>query len=438
MGKKLDAILGRNNFKTYKFKALSNLAVSRLAIFKNQRQAKLNHAHSDVLELLRLGHRDRALLRVEHLIKEQNMLEVYGMMEDYCNLLVERVHLLEQERVCPDELKEAISSLLFASSRCGDFPELHEMRLVFTSRYGKDFAASAVELRNNCGVNRRMMQKMSTRQPDLETRTNLLREIASQNNIAFELDEPSPSSLTTAASKEKFNAISKDEEGEASTADEEFGRDGLTDSVRRRRKYKDVADAAQAAFKSAAYAAEAARAAVELSRSDPRHPGSSSHNSPKDDDYDDDGKRQLRSKYDDDMDSESEDEEADVEMKAGSEVKSSSSSLDPENLAKKLDKEIEINYSDDEETDNHQNTNVDEETDDQQNTNDVESDMLEEAAASADSSEQIPTVIQSGMKVESVDVFPNPQASRESRTTRTLNILKAPFSVRATRHVRGY
>ncbi|CAN1244703.1 IST1-like protein [Linum perenne] len=207
MGKKLDAILGRNNFKTYKFKSLSNLAVSRLAIFKNQRQAKLNHARSDVLQLLRLGHRDRALLRAEHVIKEQNMLEVYLMMEDYCNLLVERVHLLEQERVCPDELKEAISSLLFASSRCGDFPELQEMRLIFTSRYGKDFAASAIELRNNCGVNRRMMLKMSTRQPDLEARTNVLREITSENNIAFELDEPS-SPLTTAATKVYVDLIS--------------------------------------------------------------------------------------------------------------------------------------------------------------------------------------------------------------------------------------
>lgn len=45
-------------------------------------------------------------------------------------------------------------------------------------------------------------------------------------------------------------------------------------------KYKDVADAAQAAFESAAYAAAAARAAVELSRSESGgsdHP----HNSPR-------------------------------------------------------------------------------------------------------------------------------------------------------------
>lgn len=45
----------------------------------------------------------------------------------------------------------------------------------------------------------------------------------------------------------------------------------LSDSVKRgKKKYKDVADAAQAAFESAAQAADAARAAVELSHFSPR------------------------------------------------------------------------------------------------------------------------------------------------------------------------
>lgn len=55
-------------------------------------------------------------------------------------------------RECPDELKEAISSLIFASSRCGEFPELYEIRGVFVSRFGKEVAARAIELHNNCGV----------------------------------------------------------------------------------------------------------------------------------------------------------------------------------------------------------------------------------------------------------------------------------------------
>lgn len=37
-------------------------------------------------------------LQVEQVIKEQNMLDVYVMIERYCNLLIERVHLIEQER----------------------------------------------------------------------------------------------------------------------------------------------------------------------------------------------------------------------------------------------------------------------------------------------------------------------------------------------------
>lgn len=68
-------------------------------------------------------------------------------------------------RVCPDELKEAVSTLLFAASRCGQFPELQEIRVLFTSRYGKEFAARAIELRNNCAVNPKVFLSlhMSTR-----------------------------------------------------------------------------------------------------------------------------------------------------------------------------------------------------------------------------------------------------------------------------------
>lgn len=55
--------------------------------------------------------------------------------------------------MCPDELKEATSGLLYAASRCAEFQELREIRTVLTSRYGKEFVARAVELRNDCGVN---------------------------------------------------------------------------------------------------------------------------------------------------------------------------------------------------------------------------------------------------------------------------------------------
>jgi vacuolar protein sorting-associated protein IST1 len=202
------------------------------------------------------------------------MLDVYAMLESYCNLLTERIHLIEEERECPDELKEAISSLLFASSRCGDFPELQEIRAVLTSRYGRDFTARAIELRNNCGVNPKVIQKLSTRQTELENRMKVLKEIAAEKNISLQLEGGSSSTeMQEKIELSKTSSIpASAEQGETSEIGK--GNDNFSNSLKLGRKYKDVADAAQAAFESAAYAAAAARAAVELSRSssDPHGP----------------------------------------------------------------------------------------------------------------------------------------------------------------------
>ncbi|XP_039065375.1 uncharacterized protein LOC120210752 [Hibiscus syriacus] len=276
-GKKLDALLGRG-FKPSKFKSVISVAISRLSVFKNQREARRNVARSDVVQLLQQGHHDRALLRVEQVVKEQNMLYVFGILEGYCNLLIERVHLIEQEKDCPGELKEAISGLLFASSRCGDFPELQEIRAIFVSRYGKEFAARAIELRNNCGVNTMIIQKLSTRQPDLQSRRDLLNEIAAENGIALRLHETSVSAADENLDGSKNHSQSKlDTLGKATNHSSLGDDEDFSDSPKARKKYKDVADAAQAAFESAAHAAAAARAAMELSRSDFHDPDD--HNS---------------------------------------------------------------------------------------------------------------------------------------------------------------
>ncbi|PPD78276.1 hypothetical protein GOBAR_AA30688 [Gossypium barbadense] len=234
MGRKLDALLGRN-FKASKFKTLAKLAISRIGILKNQHQVRCTHARSDVIELLNLGHHEQALLRVEHLIREQNMVDAFTIMETYCNLLIERVMLIQKNKECPDELKEAASTLMFASSRCGEFPELLHIRGVFSSTFGKEFVVRAIELRNNCSVNPKVIQKLSTLRPSLESKLKLLKEIATKKGITLHLEEMAVEVRNLTESANDL-PVGKDMD------------ESLSESMKARKKYKDVADAAQEAF----------------------------------------------------------------------------------------------------------------------------------------------------------------------------------------------
>ncbi|KAL5167710.1 IST1-like protein [Glycine soja] len=174
---------------TSKFKSISLLAVSRIVILKNQHKARASYARSDVAQLLNLGYHDRALLRVEQWIIEQNMLEVFAMIESYCNFLRERAEALERNKECLVELKEATSSLVFASSRCGEFPELHKIREMFTTKFGKEFADHAVELHKNNRVNSKMIQKLSPRRPNMEIKMKALKQIASEIGVNLRLEQ---------------------------------------------------------------------------------------------------------------------------------------------------------------------------------------------------------------------------------------------------------
>ncbi|KAK4342487.1 hypothetical protein RND71_038303 [Anisodus tanguticus] len=98
-------------------------------------------------------------------------------------------------RNCPIDLKEAITSVVFASPRCGDIPELVDVRKHLTAKYGKEFISAAVELRPNCGVSRMLVEKLSANAPDGQTKMKILGAIAEEHGVKWD-----PKSLEEAES----------------------------------------------------------------------------------------------------------------------------------------------------------------------------------------------------------------------------------------------
>ncbi|XP_058767961.1 F-box/FBD/LRR-repeat protein At1g16930-like [Vicia villosa] len=75
-------------------------------------------------------------------------------------------HILTYLINCPIDLKEAVSSVIFATPRCSDIPKLADVKKHMASKYGKEFVSAAVELRPDCGVNRLLVEKFSAKAPD--------------------------------------------------------------------------------------------------------------------------------------------------------------------------------------------------------------------------------------------------------------------------------
>ncbi|CAN6680560.1 unnamed protein product [Malus baccata var. baccata] len=171
------------------FKMQAKMAVARIKLLRNKRQVVVKQMRRDIALLLQSGQDATARIRVEHVIREQNVLAANEFIELFCELVVSRLSIIAKQRECPPDLKEGIASLIFASPRCSEIPELIALRNIFEKKYGKDFVSAAVDVRPSCGVNRMLIDKLSVRTPTGEVKLKLLKEIAKEYQVEWDTSE---------------------------------------------------------------------------------------------------------------------------------------------------------------------------------------------------------------------------------------------------------
>ncbi|XP_077220648.1 regulator of Vps4 activity in the MVB pathway protein [Tasmannia lanceolata] len=181
-------MFGRS-FNSSKCKTVARLATSRIKLLRNKREMQVKQMRRDIAMLLQSGQDATARIRVEHVMREQNIMEATEIIELFCELVVVRLPIIAKQRGCPADLKEGISSLIFAAPRCSDIPELQQIRNIFEKKYGKDFVSAATELRPDCGVNRTLIEKLSVRTPTGEVKLKLMKEIAKEYQIEWDTKE---------------------------------------------------------------------------------------------------------------------------------------------------------------------------------------------------------------------------------------------------------
>ncbi|XP_061347659.1 uncharacterized protein LOC133293137 [Gastrolobium bilobum] len=180
-------MLGRGSFKSSKCKTALKLAISRIKLLKNKREAHVKQLRKELAQLLQSPHNYAAArVQVEQVVTEEKKMVAYDLIQIYCELITARLPVIESQKYCPIDLKEAISSVIFASTRCLDIPELMDVRKQIKAKYGKELVSAALELRPDCGVNHLLVEKLSAKAPDGPTKIKILSAIAEEHNVKWQ------------------------------------------------------------------------------------------------------------------------------------------------------------------------------------------------------------------------------------------------------------
>ncbi|KAM7276478.1 hypothetical protein ACFE04_018344 [Oxalis oulophora] len=174
--------------KAAKCKRMIKKARCRLKLLINKRSSIVKHLRQDVALLIKNGHQQSAFKRAEHLYKDESMMSAYQLLDNFCEFITSNLSTIRKKREFPDDITEAISTLIYASARCGDLPEFREIRNLFGERFGQSFADTAVELLPGNLVNDQVKDKLSVvySVPDHVTH-NLVTEIAKNHGLQLEM-----------------------------------------------------------------------------------------------------------------------------------------------------------------------------------------------------------------------------------------------------------
>ncbi|MED6148175.1 hypothetical protein PIB30_050639 [Stylosanthes scabra] len=153
----------------------------RLKLLKNKREAIARQLRKDVAELVHCGHDETALNRVEQLNEDESLVATYNLLDHYCELVLTQLSYIRRHKDCPNDINEAVSSLIYASARCGDIPELCVIRKLFGERYGDEFVVTAMELLPGNLVNNQLKENLSGNPVSDDVKFRIVDEIVREN-----------------------------------------------------------------------------------------------------------------------------------------------------------------------------------------------------------------------------------------------------------------
>lgn len=171
-----------------KLKTNLRLAINRLKLLEKKKTELAQKARKEIADYISEGKYERAKIRVEHIIREDYLVEAMELVEMYCDLLLSRFGLLQEIKGLEPSIAEAVSSLLWVAPRLGS--EVAELKIIseqlsykFGKKYTEDCRSSSIDT-----ISEKLKHKLSLQAPPKILIEKYLIEIAKIFNIQYEPD----------------------------------------------------------------------------------------------------------------------------------------------------------------------------------------------------------------------------------------------------------
>eukprot|EP00758_Cryptobia_borreli_P016410 Tbor_TRINITY_DN6106_c0_g3::TRINITY_DN6106_c0_g3_i1::g.21466::m.21466/K19476/IST1; vacuolar protein sorting-associated protein IST1 len=189
-------------FDQSKLKANLRMAISRIKIHQNKIVNSVKIQRRGLAELIAAGKNDSVRVKVEALIREDASLGGLEMLILFCDFISSRSQVIaacDKEMTSPPpDLKEAISSIIWASGRVDNIPELVAVRKQFELRYSKAFVESSMR-NEEFSSNENIIERLGVSVPDNESCIKYIHGIASEFNVIFDASNLTPATFVAVA-----------------------------------------------------------------------------------------------------------------------------------------------------------------------------------------------------------------------------------------------
>lgn len=194
--------------------------MQRLRTLQHKKEAQAKAARRDIATLLEKGKLETARIKVETIINEDVYVELLELLELYCELLLARFGILDQNSRTPDPgISEGVCSIIRAAPST-ELKELHILRDILMHKYGREFSAGVMENRDGC-VSERVMRKLDLGTPSEELVDAYLSEIAKAYGVPW-----LPSSIAGASKDE----VADEANASADASNSEKATESITES----------------------------------------------------------------------------------------------------------------------------------------------------------------------------------------------------------------